>query len=128
MGLILWSASPALAEEPSVPQGIATKLTRGAANFATGWIEVPKQIYLVGQREGWVTGALRGPIDGLGMFVARTVAGAYEVLTFPFPIPPRYQPMLLPEYVWHPESDSMLTDAIGPSAGPASDGGGTAGR
>lgn len=56
--LILWSASLALAEEPSAPQRIATKLIRGAANFTTGWMELPKQVYLVGQREGWVAGAL----------------------------------------------------------------------
>ena len=120
--LILWSASLALAEEPSVPQRIATKFTRGAANFTTGWMELPKQMYLVGQREGWVTGALRGPIDGLGMVIARPIAGAYEVLTFPLPLPPQYQPMLFPEYVWQPELQSMEADAAPPSAGSVSDG------
>ena len=124
--LILWSASLALAEEPSVPQRIATKLTRGAANFTTGWMELPKQMYLVGQREGWVTGALRGPIDGLGMFIARTIAGAYEVLTFPVPLPANYQPMLHPDYVWQPELPSEQADAAPPLAGSGSDGGPTA--
>ena len=124
--LILWSASLALAEEPSAPQRIATKFIRGAANFTTGWMELPKQVYLVGQREGWVTGALRGPIDGLGMFVARTVAGAYEVLTFPIPLPPRYQPMLFPEYIWQPELPSDRADAARPLADSGSDGGPTA--
>lgn len=124
--LILWSATLALAEEPTVPQRIATKLTRGAANFTTGWMEVPKQIYLVGQSEGWVTGALRGPIDGLGMFIARTIAGAYEVLTFPLPLPPHYQPMLFPEYVWQPDSESMVAGAAPLPAGSGSDGAPTA--
>lgn len=112
--LILWSASLALAEEPSVPQRIATKFTRGAVNFTTGWMELPKQMYLVGRSEGWVTGTLRGPIDGLGMVIARTIAGAYEVMTFPLPLPPRYQPMLLPEYVWQSESQSMEASATPP--------------
>ena len=123
--LILWSASPALGEEPSVPERIATKFTRGAANIATGWMEMPKQVYLVGRREGWVTGALRGPIDGLGMFIARTIAGAYEVLTFPLPLPPQYQPMLLPEYIWQPELPAEQADAAPPLAGSGSDGGPT---
>lgn len=115
--LVLWSGHPAQAEELSpanqqdgqlpVVQKIATKLTRGIANFTTGWVELPKQIYLVGRQEGWATGALRGPIDGLGMFIARTVAGAYEVLTFAVPIPSEYQPMLRPDYVWQQEPDHL---------------------
>ncbi|HKW86575.1 MAG TPA: exosortase system-associated protein, TIGR04073 family [Nitrospiraceae bacterium] len=110
MCLVLGGGYPAQAEElppanrqdgePPVVEKIATKLTRGVVNFTTGWVELPKQIYLVGHNEGLVTGAIRGLIDGLGMFIARTVAGAYEVLTFPLPIPPQYQPMLRPDYVW----------------------------
>ena len=113
MCVILWGGQPAQAEEPSlatqgidvspVVEKIATKLVRGIANFTTGLVEVPKQIYLVGRNEGWAAGALRGPIDGFGMFIARTFAGAYEILTFLVPIPPRYQPMLQPDYVWQPE-------------------------
>jgi len=112
VSFLLWSGAPAwadepppvsqAADEPSTVYRIGTKLLRGAANFATGWVEFPKQIYLVGQNEGWLTGAIRGPIDGLGWFVARTVGGAYEVLTFPFPIPFHYQPLFTPEYVWQP--------------------------
>ncbi len=91
------------AEEPSVAEQIAMKFARGTVNFTTGWAELPKQIYLVGHREGLMMGALRGPIDGLGMFIARTIAGVYEVLTFPVPLPPQYQPMLKPDYIWQPE-------------------------
>ena len=101
--LILWSVTPAQAEEPSVAEQIAMKFARGMANVTTGWVELPKQIYLVGHNEGWMMGALRGPIDGLGMVIARTIAGAYEILTFPVPLPPHYQPMLKPDYVWQPE-------------------------
>jgi len=113
MCVILWGGQPAQAEEPlpaaqeviesPVVEKIGTKLVRGIANFILALAEVPKQIYLVGRKEGWAIGALRGPIDGFGMFIARTLAGAYEILTFPVPIPPRYQPMLQPDYVWQPE-------------------------
>jgi len=64
--LILWSVNPAQAEETSVAEKIAMKFARGVANVTTGWVELPKQIYLVGHNEGWMMGALRGPIDGLG--------------------------------------------------------------
>jgi putative exosortase-associated protein (TIGR04073 family) len=91
------------AEDPSLPEQIGTKFVRGVANLAAGWVEIPKQIYEVGSNEGWVVGALRGPFDGLGMFAARTIAGAYEILTFPIPVPPRYQPLVEPEFVWEAE-------------------------
>lgn len=103
IGFCLLTVAPAQAETAPVLSHMATKLIRGVVNFATGWAEVPKQIYLIGREEGWTTGMIRGPIDGLGMFAARTVAGAYEILTFPLPIPPGYQPMLQPDYVWQAE-------------------------
>ncbi len=137
MGLILCGGAPAQADEPlsagqaadnpSVFSRIGTKLLRGAANFATGWVEMPKQIYLVGQQEGWVTGAIRGPIDGLGWFVARTLGGAYEVLTFPVPIPLEYQPLFTPEYVWQPVPAEPVLPASGLApAGPISSANGEA--
>jgi len=107
--LSLAGAAVVQAEEQSVPARIGTKLVRGLANLVTGLGEFPKQIYLVGTKEGWVQGAFRGPLEGLGMFIARTAAGAYEVVTFPIPVPPGYQPMLLPEYVWQPEPAPQLT-------------------
>jgi putative exosortase-associated protein (TIGR04073 family) len=123
--LLLWNGTPAWAdepsaavvsnEEPSVVYQIGAKFVRGAANFATGWVEIPKQIYLVGHNEGWLRGSIKGPIDGLGMFAARTIAGAYEVLTFLFPIPPQYQPMLQPEYVWEPDQTYPVPDSAGQS-------------
>jgi putative exosortase-associated protein (TIGR04073 family) len=124
---VVWTACPAAAEEPSaaadtqeappVVVRIGAKFARGVANFVTGWVEFPKQIYLVGRNEGWLRGSTKGPVDGLGMFGARTIAGAYEVLTFPLPIPPAYQPMLKPEYVW--QSDPYGSPAA--PAGPPSD-------
>lgn len=108
--LLMGDAVIGHAEESPIWRQAGMKLLRGAVNFGTGWMELPKQIYLVSQTEGWMTGALRGPIDGLGMFVTRTVAGAYEVLTFPIPVPPQYRPMFQPSFVW--EQDEV-TDAQG---------------
>jgi putative exosortase-associated protein (TIGR04073 family) len=115
--LCLSLAAVAQAEEqPSAPAQIGTKLMRGVANFATGVGEFPKQIYLIGKKEGWVQGVFRGPVEGLGMFIARTVGGVYEIVTFPIPVPSGYQPMLLPEYVWQPEPPSQLTAPAEPVA------------
>lgn len=87
-------------EAPGIPRQIGAKFARGVANFCLGWTEVPKQIYLASRDEGWLTGALRGSVDGLGWFVARTVAGMYEIFTFPLPLPPHYQPLVTPDFVW----------------------------
>lgn len=81
---------------------VSGKFIRGMVNLSTGWIELPRQIYEVGTNEGWVRGILRGPFDGIGMFFARTVAGAVEMATFPVPLP-TYKPMLTPTYAWESE-------------------------
>jgi len=119
LGLVLVLASmcvlPAQAEEPAnLETQISQKFLRGVVNLSTGWMEIPRQVYEVGQNEGWVTGVLRGPFDGIGMFFARTVAGAVEVATFPVLLPP-YQPILSPAYVWESE---RVDDVVTPTAPP----------
>ena len=116
MGLMLVLAMPAWADEPpsqvqatdepkepGLAAQIGTKLARGLTNFGFGWVERPKQIYLVGRDRGWLAGTFRGPVEGLGMFGARTIAGMYEIFSFPVPLPPHYQPLMQPEFVWQPD-------------------------
>lgn len=100
--LFLSTASPALAEEPSVPEKMTGKLVRGTVNFATGWTEIPFQTYRVWNDEGWVAGLFRGPIDGFGLFVARTFAGMVEIATFPVPLP-TFDAIIQPAYAWEAE-------------------------
>lgn len=124
ISVLVWTGGPAGAEEsspggasgeePNVIVQIGSKFGRGVANVVSGWLEVPKQIYRVGHEEGWIRGSTKGPFEGLGMFGARTIAGAYEILTFPLPIPPHYQPMLKPEYVWQPEPAGPASEPGGP--------------
>jgi putative exosortase-associated protein (TIGR04073 family) len=113
--LIVLGALPGWAEEPGLVTQIGTKFVRGVANIATGWVELPKQVYVVGTNEGWVAGVFRGPFDGIGMFAARTIAGAYELLTFPVPVPPHYQPMMQPEYVWDKDPPGSPKESSSPS-------------
>ncbi|MEQ1654357.1 MAG: exosortase system-associated protein, TIGR04073 family [Nitrospira sp.] len=104
VGLVAYT--PAQADEsPALSDRISGKLIRGMVNLSTGWIEVPRQIYEVGTHEGWVRGLLRGPFDGIGMFFARTAAGAIETATFAVPFP-TYKPLLKPAYAWEPEDSS----------------------
>lgn len=96
-------ANPETEEAPGLDRQIGTKFARGVTNLCLGWTEIPKQIYRVSRDEGWRAGLLRGPVDGLGWFTARTIAGMYEIFTFPIPLPPRYQPLMTPEFVWQEE-------------------------
>lgn len=91
---MLASASVCYAQDPF------TKLGRGAANVLTGWIEIPKGVSAESSETNWLSGVTVGLAKGLGMGIVRTISGAYEVVTFPFPAPAEYKPVLEPEYVF----------------------------
>ena len=80
-------------------QGPARKLGRGVANIVTGWVEIPKTIYVTCADKDVLTGLTIGPVQGIWMFLVRTSAGVYEFGTFPVPIPEDYDPILRPEFV-----------------------------
>ncbi|NQT33258.1 MAG: exosortase system-associated protein, TIGR04073 family [Candidatus Omnitrophica bacterium] len=84
----------------SYAQDPARKLGRGLVNIVTGWIELPRNIYDTAVEENVLTGITVGLTKGVGMTVVRTAAGVYETVTFPFPIPENYQPVLEPEFVF----------------------------
>ena len=97
--LIFGSFSAPVFAEAETGAMVVTKLFRGIANAATGWMEIPKQMSLVWQESGPGSGVSWGLIKGVGYAVARSVAGAYDIVTFPFPIPEGYKPIIQPEYV-----------------------------
>lgn len=95
------------AVEDSSPQevveGIVTKAVRGVANISTGWLELPKQIYLTFKEDGVAPGIFIGPLKGIGMAMVRTATGVGETITFPIPFPNFYGPWFEPAYVWQKE-------------------------
>ncbi|MCQ9208093.1 MAG: exosortase system-associated protein, TIGR04073 family [Omnitrophica bacterium] len=76
------------------------KLGRGIANTLTGVVEIPKQVYQVSKEEHIGKGITWGFLRGLGLGIARTAVGLYEVVTFPFPQPADYEPIIDPEFVF----------------------------
>ena len=91
--------------ESSMDAGKAfTKLGRGAVNLFTGWVEIPKRIQETTLVSGAWSGFTWGLLRGLGYGFIRTAAGGYEVITFPFPAPPDYEPVIQPEFVFTNES------------------------
>ncbi|OGW75783.1 MAG: hypothetical protein A2Z72_05205 [Omnitrophica bacterium RBG_13_46_9] len=81
-------------------QDMGKKLARGLANILTGWVELPKNIYDTSVEDNVFSGLTVGLVKGVGMAIVRTGAGVYETVTFPFPIPEDYAPVLEPEFVF----------------------------
>jgi putative exosortase-associated protein (TIGR04073 family) len=92
--MVLNIATSSFAQDP------AKKLGRGLANILTGWIELPKNIYDTSVEDNPLSGLTIGLAKGVGMTIVRTGAGVYETVTFPFPIPEAYCPVLEPEFVF----------------------------
>ena len=83
-------ALPVFAEEGSVIEKMGKKLGRGIVNIVTGWVELPMNIYDTSvTTNNPLMGITYGTIKGLGMAVVRTGAGAYDTVTFLFPMPVR---------------------------------------
>ena len=91
---ILSIASASYAQDP------AKKLGRGIANILTGWVEIPKNVYNTSIESNPLVGLTVGTAKGIGMSIVRTGAGVYELITFPFPLPEDYMPILEPEFVF----------------------------
>lgn len=96
-------AVPAFANEMPKPESIAEKmsfkLVRGATNFFTSIVELPKQTILTSRNHGNV-GYVVGPIKGVGMTMYRAFIGVTETIFFMVPQPGYYDPMIEPEFVW----------------------------
>lgn len=94
---------PSFAAEMPKPESIAEKmsfkLVRGATNFVTAIVEIPKQTILTSRNHGSI-GYVVGPIKGVGMTLYRGLIGLTETVLFMVPQPGYYDPMMEPEFVW----------------------------
>lgn len=77
---------------------VTRKLLRGLANIPFSIVEIPleinKQIQLMDPFTGFWVGLGRGSVQTW----KRAVAGAFDVLTFPFEVPEGYKPIVEPEF------------------------------
>ena len=93
LSLIVSSATPAFCDGPT------TKLGRGICNMVTFPLEVPEQISRVNNSDGPFAASTVGVLKGLGWAIGRACVGVYETVTFIFPIPKHYEPIMTdPEY------------------------------
>ena len=75
-----------------------TKLGRGFANVFTGVVEVPKNISREWRQTDPATGFIVGGVKGVGWAATRMAVGAFDVVTFPVPVPANYEPLMQPAY------------------------------
>ncbi len=93
ISLFIVSATPAFCDGP------VTKLGRGICNMLTFPLEVPEQISRVNSSDGPFAASTVGVLKGLGWAVGRAFVGVYETITFAFPMPKNYEPVMTdPEY------------------------------
>lgn len=93
------AASEDVYRENSDISKMFTKMGRGIVNVLTGWIEIPKNVAREWRETDPFTGLILGTIKGIGWGFGRTISGVYEIITFPFPIPRNYEPLMMPEYI-----------------------------
>ncbi len=75
------------------------KLGRGICNIVTCPLELFKGIQDTNNENGFFAALTWGILKGTFNTGVRAVVGAYEVVTFPFPIPSDYEPILTdPEF------------------------------
>ena len=78
------------------------KLGRGLTNALLGWVEIPKQSVKRAIDTDSSYGYVSGLLIGTGFFVLRELAGVYEVVTFPVPVPAHYRPVMDPILGYEP--------------------------
>ena len=85
---------------PAYADDAVKKLGRGISNVLTFPFEMVIQVSRVNNTDGPMAAMTWGILKGLGMTVVRGGVGVYEVVSFPFPIPADYKPILTdPEFV-----------------------------
>ena len=87
-------------ETPSQQYMVGDKLARGLANVLASPLEIPRNVQNMTDSQGVLVGWTGGLAQGIGMMALRIIVGAYEIITFPIPIPEDYKPVLEPEFVW----------------------------
>lgn len=91
----------AFAQPPGGPQGKfeepgdpIIKLQRGFLNLADAVVEIPGTMMRKTNSDGPVIGLTVGMVQGVLHTIKRALTGAYELATFPIPIPEHYAPIL----------------------------------
>ena len=99
--LLILAVVPAFARGPyyseSIPAKAGRKFSRGLVNTVFFWAEIPKEVNRDWQNVDPLTGVVSGTGKGFYKGAQRFGAGIYEMVTFPYDSPAKYQPIVYPE-------------------------------
>lgn len=85
-----------MAASASADDNAFTKLGRGIANIVLSPGEFYTQPILMEKNHDESVAIFGGIVKGFSVFVTRELVGVFEVLTFPFPVPKGYKPLIEP--------------------------------
>jgi len=77
---LLFAAAPVFAGDYATDSG--AKFSRGLANTATGWGEIPKNIANESREQNAFMGATYGTAKGTAHAIGRTAVGVFDLVTF----------------------------------------------
>lgn len=98
-------AKPCASSVSGGDNGPLKKLGRGMANFLTFPFEIPYRIGETNKSDGPYAAFTYGFVKGLVMTGYRALIGTYEILSFPFPLPEGYKPIITdPEFFFEQET------------------------
>ncbi len=88
----------------STPFNPAKKFNRGIVNIVTSPIEIAKQVDLSWKQSSEDktnigTGIFSGFVKGIAYTVGRMGSGIWDVVSFPFKTPDKFEPIMKPDYV-----------------------------
>ncbi len=92
--ILLITTGPVFASQ--YPDKVVEKLGNGLANAVTGFVEIPKTVSIVGNRDGVIHGMTIGFLTGIANAVGRSLSGAFDIATFLIPT----TPFVKPNYIW----------------------------
>jgi putative exosortase-associated protein (TIGR04073 family) len=75
---------------------VGEKFGIGFSNAATGWVEIPKTMYVSSLQEGLASGLTLGFFKGIVNTLGRTFMGVADMTTFMIPT----KPMITPPVIW----------------------------
>ncbi len=101
---MLAASSPVMAGDYAAASG--DKFTRGLANAATGWGEVPKNVVMESKDSNAFVGITYGTVKGVAHTVGRTVVGALELGTFFIPS----DEVVQSTYIWENANEETSYD------------------
>ena len=85
-------------DDPPKGNNALRKLGRGVANLLFGIVEVPNQFTKARSEQGGGAATTYGIGKGIARWFQREGVGLYEIVTFPFPAPKGYKPIMKPEW------------------------------